>query len=67
MAELKDARRPKRNVPRPARWLLDDNNEETSEYVIDPYAGRLFGDHVDFELDDSDVDRIGDSHGLFDF
>jgi hypothetical protein len=67
MAELKGVRRPKRVISRPARWLLDDGNEETSELVLDPYAGRLFGDQVDFELDDSDVDRVGDSHGLFDF
>jgi hypothetical protein len=66
MTELKGARRPKRIAPRPARWLLDVGNDETSEPVLDPYAGRLFGDHVDLELDDSDIDRVGGSHGLFD-
>ncbi|MFC2008669.1 hypothetical protein ACFLUT_01280 [Chloroflexota bacterium] len=67
MAELKGARRPKRVASPPARWLLDVGNEEPSEPVADPYAGRLFGDQVDLELDDSDIDRIGGSHGPFDF
>ena len=67
MAELKGARRPKRIPARPARWLLDVNNEEMSEPILDPYGGRLFGDQVDMEFDDADFDRIGDSHGLFDF
>ena len=68
MAELKDVKRPKRVIARPARWLLDDgNNEDMPEPVLDPYAGRLFGDQFNFEYDDADVDRVGDSHGLFDF
>lgn len=67
MAELKDARKPGRLAPRPSSWLLDLDNEDMSEPVIDPYGGRLFGDQVVFDLDDSDSDRIGDSGGLFDF
>ena len=66
MAELKGARRPKHAAPRPARSLLDVGNDETSEPVVDPYAGRLFADQGDLELDDSDIDRIGSPHGLFD-
>ena len=67
MSELKGVRKPKRVAPRPARWLLDDNVDEASEPVLDPYAGRFFGDQFDLELDDADIDRIGGSHGLFDF
>jgi len=67
MAELKGARRPKRIAPRPARWLLDDGNDEAPEPVLDPYAGRLFGDQVDHGFDDADTDGAGDSRGLFDF
>ena len=67
MAELKDVRRPKGVAGRPSSWWLDMDNEDAVEPVIDPYGGRLFGDHAVFDLDDSDSDRIGDSHGLFDF
>jgi len=67
MAELKNIRKPRLVAPRPTRWLLDVGNDDMGETVIDPYAGRLFGDQFDSEYDDSDSDRIGGSHGLFDF
>ncbi|MFW6056156.1 MAG: hypothetical protein ACOC9B_02460 [Chloroflexota bacterium] len=67
MAELKDVRRPRYTAPRPSNWLIDVDHDEPAEPVIDPYGGRLFGDQVVFDFDDSDSDGIGDSHGLFDF
>ena len=66
MAELKDARRPKRVVRRPSDWWLDMDNDDAVEPVIDPYGGRLFGDQAALDFDDLDSDRIGESHGLFD-
>lgn len=67
MAELKDVRRPKQVAPRLSGWMLDMESDEAAEPVVDPYGGRLFGDHAVFDYDDQDSDRIGDSHGLFDF
>ncbi len=68
MAELRDARRSKRIAPRPSSWLLDLEGEETTEPVIDPYGGRLFGDQPLFDdFEDLDPDSAGYSSGLFDF
>ncbi|MBN2404002.1 MAG: hypothetical protein JXE06_00295 [Coriobacteriia bacterium] len=65
MAEVKPVRRVKRVAPVVDRWLIDVDTEEAPEAEIDPYAGRFFGDQVDYEFEDSDFDRTGG--GLFSF
>jgi hypothetical protein len=55
----------KRVAPVVDRWLIDVDTEEAPEAEIDPYAGRFFGDQVDYEFEDSDFDRTGG--GLFSF
>ncbi|GEM_PF-7113929 len=64
MAELKRA--PKRVASAADRWLLDVETEESLEVVVDPYAGRFFGDQLDYEAEDSELDRLG-SHSPFSF
>ncbi len=66
MAEVKNVKAPRKVVPSVDRWLLDLEAEDISEPEIDPYAGRFFGEQVDYELEDSEFDRMG-GHGLFSF
>ena len=66
MAELKDAKKTKKMAPVVDRCLLDLETDDAPEPEFDPYAGRLFGDQLDYELDDSDFDTLG-GHGVFDF
>ena len=65
MAEVKPVRRVKRVAPVVDRWLLDVESEDAPEPEIDPYAGRFFGDQVDYDVEESDFDRMGG--GLFSF
>ncbi len=66
MADMKNVRRSRRGAPTVDRWLLDVDDEERRELEIDPYAGRFPGDHPDYDLEDSELDRLG-GHGLFGF
>ena len=66
MAEVKHVRASKAAAPTVDRWLLNLEAEEAPEPEIDPYAGRFFGDQVDYESEDADFDRVG-GHGLFSF
>ena len=66
MAEVKEVRPHRRTAPTVDRWLLDVESEDTAEPEFDPYGGRLFGDQMDYDSEDSDFDRVG-GHGLFSF
>ncbi len=66
MAEVKYIGVSRRAAPTVDGWLLDVETEEAPEPEIDPYAGRFFGDQVDYESEDTDFDRVG-GHGLFGF
>ncbi len=68
MAELKDAKKTKRLAPVVDRCLLDlETDDDLPEPEFDPYAGRLFGDQLDYDdSEDSEYDSVG-GHGLFSF
>ena len=66
MAEVNYIGVSRRAAPTVDGWLLDVETEDAPEPEIDPYAGRFFGDQVDYESEDTDFDRVG-GHGLFGF
>jgi len=66
MAEVKHVAIKRKAVPTVELWLMDGESEDSPEPEIDPYAGRFFGDQVDYESEDSDFDRVGGA-GLFSF
>jgi hypothetical protein len=65
MAEVKNVKAPGRWFPRSIAGSGPRGGGRL-EPEIDPYAGRFFGDQVDYELEDSEFDRMG-GHGLFSF
>ena len=66
MAEPKDAKKTKRIAPVVDRCLLDLETDDVLEPEFDPYAGRFFGDQLDYDSEDTDLDVVG-GHGLFNF
>jgi hypothetical protein len=68
MIEPKDAKKTNKFAPAVDRCLLDlETDDDLPEPEFDPYAGRLFGDQLDYDESEDSEYEVAGGRGLFSF